>query len=207
LASYQARVTLVLLIVHLVGWVGLAYFRDFFLPITPFQLLFVTALLLSDHRDWRPRFATFAGTVITAGLAIEIAGVQTGVIFGSYRYTEVFGPAIGGVPLLIGLNWLLLTYLTARASTYLVWHPVLTPLAGAALMLALDLMLEPVAIELGFWVWSDGLPPWQNYLAWFLTAWAFHMLAWHLKVYLRSRVAMPLLIIQALFFLSILLTA
>ena len=206
LRSYQVRVTAILLIVQAVGLIGLSFYRELFLPLTPLNLLFATGLLLSDHRDLRPRFWFFAAIVIIGGLALEILGVRTGMVFGTYHYTDLLGPSIAGVPLVIGSNWLLLIYLTGWASHRLVQHALLTPFLGALFMLAFDLLLEPAAIALNFWVWEQGLPPLQNYAAWFLMAFGFHSLAWKLKVRLRSRVAMPLLVILTLFFLCIVLT-
>jgi putative membrane protein len=205
--SFQARSTAVLAILHSVGLLGLIYYEELFRPLTPFLLLVVTALLFSDHDDFRPRFCFFALGVVVLGMAIEILGVRTGTIFGDYRYSSVFGPAIAGVPLLIGIDWLLLTYLTLAASGRLVQHPLLTPLLGAIFMVGLDVLLEPVAIEMKFWIWEEGTPPLRNYMAWFLMAFFFHFIAWTLGLRFRSRVAIPLLIILVLFFLSILLTA
>lgn len=205
--SFRAISTGILVVLHGGGFVGLTFYRELFLPLTPLLLIAVTALLFSDHEDLRPRFWFFAFGVVGAGMLIELLGVRTGMVFGDYRYTEVLGPAIAGVPILIGVNWLLLIYLTFQASGYLMDHPFLTPLLGACFMLGFDLLLEPVAIEMKFWIWEQGLPPWENYLAWFITAFLFHLVAWNAGLQLRSRVAMPLLFVLVAFFISIVLMA
>ncbi len=35
-------------------------------------------------------------------------------------------------------------------------------------MLLMDLLIEPVAIHLGYWSWTGGDIPIQNYLSWFV---------------------------------------
>ncbi len=57
-------------------------------------------------REWTPATARRWGLIIlVAALGIETAGVMTGLIFGSYRYTDRFGPMLGVVPLTIPLAW------------------------------------------------------------------------------------------------------
>ena len=46
------------------------------------------------------------------GMITEILGVQLGWIFGDYQYGEALGYKLFGVPLLIGVNWTLLTLIT-----------------------------------------------------------------------------------------------
>ena len=205
--SFQSIAIRGAILLHAVGLLGLIFFKDLFLPLTPFLLLIVTSLLFADHRDHRPRFWFFSLGVVLAGMTIEILGVRTGAIFGDYHYTGVFGPAIAGVPLLIGVNWLFLTYLTAQASGSLVRHPFLTPLIGAIFMVGVDVLLEPVAYKMDFWVWEKGMPPSENYSAWFITSFLFHFTAWKLGLSFRSRLGIPLLIILLLFFGSIILIA
>ena len=38
---------------------------------------------------------------------LEVAGVATGAVFGSYRYTPALGALVWGVPPVIGWNWVL----------------------------------------------------------------------------------------------------
>ena len=46
------------------------------------------------------------------GMITEILGVQWGWIFGNYQYGDALGYKVLGVPLLIGVNWALLTIIT-----------------------------------------------------------------------------------------------
>jgi uncharacterized membrane protein len=132
---------------------------------------------------------------ITAAISwiFEEAGVVTGLVFGSYEYTSTLGPRIGSVPALIPLAWFVLAY-----PTYIVVNlvaggwPVGTPggprrlvglaLAGAVLMTAWDLVLDPILSGPDYhaWTWGAGGPgtavPAQNSLGWTVTAFAIFVL-------------------------------
>ena len=53
------------------------------------------------------------------GFFIEVIGVKTGFIFGSYYYGAAMGIKILAVPLLIGLNWSILVYSTSLVVQYM----------------------------------------------------------------------------------------
>lgn len=119
--------------------------------------------------------AALSAEIFVLGLGLEYVGVITGVPFGSYKYTGVLVPGLpGGVPLAIGFAWLLVVVastFTARRFLQSVWA---VSLAGAALAVGLDLLLEPVAFRVKhYWQWLApdagyyGVP-WENFAAWFI---------------------------------------
>ena len=70
------------------------------------------ALLLYFHRDWRSSsFGIFVVSVTLIGYWIEVIGVHTSLIFGDYAYDTTLGFKVLDVPLMIGINWLMMTYL------------------------------------------------------------------------------------------------
>ena len=60
------------------------------------------------------------------------------------------GAKILGVPVLIGVNWIILTFITGSLSSFLFKNKFLSVLMGAVFMILLDLLIEPVAPLLGF---------------------------------------------------------
>lgn len=162
----------VVLILHLVGIAGLFWetSRPFFQLVTPLHLLLVTAMLLYFHKGYNRWFTIFALSAFGIGMITEIIGVNTGLIFGEYSYGPVLGPKLMGVPLLIGVNWFLMVYLTGSLFYRMIGNDILAAVAGAALMVIMDLNLEPVAIALNFWQWEMHTIPLSNYLSWFLIA-------------------------------------
>lgn len=137
------------------------------------------------------------------GLFSEILGVQTGLVFGEYSYGKVLGPKILGTPLVIGVNWLMLVYCSSVSINYLLQKdsPFIKALLAAAAMVALDFLIEPVAIKYGFWSWGGEEIPLQNYLAWFAIALVLCFLFQKMIGKKKNKVALALFIMQFLFFL------
>lgn len=196
-----------LLIFYSIGIAGilLPIHPDFIL-LTPANLLVSLLIVLAFHRPWTRSFLYFLLLCYAIGFAAEWLGVQTGLLFGSYAYGHVLGPKAGGTPLIIGINWILLTYSSAMLVQALgsgrrPWW--LRALLSTLLMVGLDVLIEPVAVQQGFWSWAGGEIPLHNYLGW--TAVAFPLqLAYHKKVEAQTNyVAAALFILQFIFFLVI----
>lgn len=101
-------------------------------------------------------------------LILEITGVKTGLIFGEYSYGDVLGFKLFGVPLIIGFNWLFVIAGAYSVSCFISSNKFIIILSTALLSVVFDILLEPVAVKLGYWKWSNGIIPYQNYAAWFL---------------------------------------
>jgi putative membrane protein len=202
LLKYRPHLSIaVLVILYTVGIFGLgSSSRDWFLAATPLTLMISSGLLLLNHAEWNLR-AVFAFVAIgCAGFLVEVLGVKTGIIFGEYAYGPTLGVKLWSVPLVIGLNWLLLTYSTGALVARLRLPNWLQAALAAAAMTALDILIEPVAMALDFWQWEGGMVPIQNYLAWFGVSFAFLLGFQLLKFDKRNPIAIPLLALQVLFF-------
>ena len=90
--------------------------RDLFQSLTPLNLLISIAALAVFHRQWTMQFGIFVFATFWFSYIIEIIGVSTGAIFGEYYYGNALGPKIGGVPPLIGLLWVMLSYISGIIS-------------------------------------------------------------------------------------------
>ena len=111
--------------------------------------------------------------------AIEAVGVVTGYPYGAFEYGVNLGPMIGGeVPAALPLFFLPLV-----VNAYLLCLLLLGDLAGrtavrlpvvVAVVVGMDLALDPAAVSLGFWAYADGGwyygVPWINYVGWVLSA-------------------------------------
>ncbi|MEX0883704.1 MAG: carotenoid biosynthesis protein [Cyclobacteriaceae bacterium] len=168
----------VIVVLHLVGIFGLSwdYSRPFFQWMTPLHLLITTGILMVFHEDWGPKFWLFVFLAFSLGMAAEIIGVKTGMVFGSYHYGKALGIQVFGVPLMIGINWFLLVYLSGGIFDRLLNNDIIAALAGAMLMVIMDLIMEPVAVKLNFWAWEHQEIPFSNYLGWFITAFIIQLI-------------------------------
>lgn len=117
------------------------------------------------------------GALLIAGLGIyalifESIAVMTGLPYGQFNYSDVLGPKIAGiVPFVVFLAWtpllLGLTGLVRRRSV------LVTAAATTMLLVAVDAVLDPAAVGLGFWSWEEpgvyyGVPL-INFVGWVIS--------------------------------------
>lgn len=194
-----------LIIIHIVGVVGLN------LPLTQnlFRNLSWLNLLLSalvvhffmQTKDRRLYF--FYLLVFVVGLVAEIIGVHTQLLFGSYYYTSVLGFSIFGVPLIIGINWVVLTFCTAKwVDIIKLKSLILKILLGSILMVALDILLEFFAVKHQLWIWNNRYyPTIQNFVGWFVVSCCTHFIYRKLWIKTDNAMAKKYLLLLILFLL------
>lgn len=157
-------------LIYTVGLVGLWYAptRSLTASLTPYNIVLCYVLVLAFEPKKNLRFILLSCILAITGFLTEYLGVHYINIFGRYEYGENLGPKLSGVPLLIGFNWFMLTYITQNMYHRLpFWASVL---AGACTMVIYDLLLEPFAMRFGLWSWAGGSVPFRNYLSWFLVS-------------------------------------
>ncbi len=164
----------IICIFQIIGFVGFVINPVFFNALSPVNLLLSAflVLIMSKQDNWK----FYGSLLLVAALSffIEVLGVKTERIFGSYYYGNSFGYKLFSVPLLIGLNWAMLLYSTSQFSKFK--NTTINALFGAFLMVFLDFFMEQNAQKFDFWYWKDGIIPLQNYIAWFLISFVFNLL-------------------------------
>ncbi|MGW8121694.1 carotenoid biosynthesis protein [Roseivirga echinicomitans] len=194
-----------LIAMHTAGVLGL-YFeesRSLFQLLTPFNLLLTAAIIFHFEDDKSTKYFLFLIFTMLFGFFIEVLGVKTGAIFGEYAYGPTLGFKLFEVPLIIGINWAILIYITGIASNKLSNNFWLRCTLGAAMMVVIDLLIEPVAIRFDFWQWTGADIPIQNYISWFLVAFLLHFVFQKLDFSKNNPLAIKLLIIEVAFFISL----
>ena len=168
--------------------------------LTPVNLLLTSALVFYFQKDVSRGFLQFLSIGFLTGLGVEMLGVNTGLIFGQYTYGPVLGPQIWNTPLLIGLNWVLISYcIGCMVQNFSLpkWPKVF---AGVSLLVLLDYFMEPVAMKHNFWSWSNGSIPNQNYLGWACCGFILMLLFFQLPFEKKNSVAVKVGLIQFGFF-------
>lgn len=159
-------------IFHAVGLVLLGGdWRHDLVVLTPLNLLLLAGLYGLASQKPQHLVAYFAPILL--GFIIEVVGTNTGVPFGEYRYSGILGPGLWNTPLMIGVLWWVLLRSFYDLAGRWMNHRLLRTTVTAALMVGLDFLIEPVAIELDFWKWSAAEVPVQNYAAWFIASFVF----------------------------------
>ena len=157
----------------------------------PWLTLIATAFAITHaltYIGWRNTFILFALTY-TVSLLFESVGVATGWIYGPYHYTDQLGPRfLGLVPYLIPLAWFMISYPSLVIAESIVgyrsaearWRSLRVAALAAVVMTAWDLVLDPIMVRMGHWVWEiDGIyfgVPLHNYLGWLVTTFSIFIL-------------------------------
>lgn len=215
--------TAIALLFHVCGLAGILWtpWSAWFINNTPLNLALMAALLIWVQEDRNKYFFLFVGISFAAGMLTEGIGVHTGALFGSYHYGKVLGAAIFDVPLLIGVNWFVITYCSAAVMRQVHkwmnvklerngeaalpgWLTRLSLVADSALLaVVFDWVMEPVAIWLHFWEWTTKAPPVYNYVCWFVVSLGLQLLLRRLPGSRLNHFAVHLFIIQLLFFMAL----
>lgn len=188
---------------YLVGTVGMLIPWSFplFKMLIPYSLLLCFVFLAMFHRskmDARTLF--FSCFVFLFSFFVEVYGVATGIIFGSYEYGKSLGFKLFDTPVLIGLNWLFLVYTTSSLTQFWKMPFILKVLLPSFAMVLYDSVAEQVAPSMGMWHFEGGKVPIQNYLAWFGLAVVFQSLLQYFKIRFENPLSVFVLVLQFLFF-------
>jgi hypothetical protein len=144
----------------------------------------------------------FVALSLGVGTASESLSLGTGFPFGHYYFTQVMGPKVFELPVLLALAyvgmgylaWILALLIAGQAEKRLSGPRLLTlPLLASFIMTAWDLSMEPVWSTIDkAWVWRNGGPyfgvPISNFLGWYLTTYIFYQL---FALYLGGREPLP----------------
>jgi uncharacterized membrane protein len=149
----------------------------------------------------------FVTIILVVSNACENVGVRTSLPFGRYYFTDVMGPKILAVPILLGVAYIGMAYLSwtlamiilgDRQKPLLGRHVVTLPIIAAFMMVSWDLSMDPVwATILRAWVWPQGGAyfgvPASNFVGWYLTVYLiFQSFAIYLHRWSGARTPLPL---------------
>ena len=191
----------VLFILHAVGAVGLnTQWESYFRLLTPVNLLVSTTILILFQEKKNRTFWLVSLVIYLLGFGVEWLGVETGKIFGVYTYGDTLGLKLDEIPLVIGINWLMLVLASSAAAHRLPLPWFVKSFVAAGLMVFMDYLIEPVAIKYDMWSWSTLTIPTQNYIAWFVTAWIMTSIYFYLRFNKLNKVGVGLYLILFGFF-------
>ena len=213
--------TIIALAFHISGFIAIAFFHSAdFLSKTPLNILVCLALIFYTQNKISFSFIAFCVAGFIIGFATEAIGVNTGVLFGHYAYSDLLGPKWKGVPWLIGVQWvvtlycigvgmhMLKTYLLERQPNAFLkfpkWWVTLSVIGDGALLAVLfDWIMEPAAIDMGLWKWQNNQIPFLNYFSWWAVSMVLLIIFHFLPFKKHNLFAIHLFMIQMMFFLLV----
>jgi putative membrane protein len=187
---------------YIIGLIGISipFSREIFIKLTPYALIFNFLLLLIYQKGKsKDRDLIAFILVYLLGYTVEIAGVETGIIFGEYHYGSGLGLKLFDVPLMIGLNWLLLVYISYSIFSF-IKIKILRVFAASSAMVFYDFFVEQVADFMDMWYWEKASVPIENYFAWFVISFVLLSIFAAFNVNTKNKLALPIYTIQLVFF-------
>lgn len=142
----------------------------------------------------------FAAITLVVSNIFENMSILTGFPFGHYYYSDILGPKLFLVPVLIGpaylgtgyLAWTIARVILAVTNPRFPGHLTVTvPLLASFMMVSWDLSFDPIVSTIYHgWIWLDGGSyfgvPFSNFMGWLLTTFVFlQLFALYLKGYQR----------------------
>jgi putative membrane protein len=132
--------------------------------------------------------SVFAGFCLGFGILAESVSLRTGFPFGHYYFTDVMGPKLLELPVLLALAYLGIGYVAWILALLILGYVdkplhgarvVALPLLASVIMVAWDLAMDPNWSTVDHaWVWQDGGEyfgvPVSNFMGWFLTAYLYY---------------------------------
>lgn len=191
----------IILIFYTVGIVGLmSSQRQSFLALSSFNLLLSAVCLWLSYKQMllkRGFDFLFIGIV---GFSAEYIGVHTGILFGNYSYGANLGAKLFDVPLIIAVNWSMLSFVCCSLFVHFSNSPVVKAILSATAMTLLDVLIEPVAVSSDFWSWQNGEIPFWNYCCWWLISFPLHLFLFKRRTIEQNVVSVGLFVVLVVFF-------
>jgi len=168
--------------------------------LTPF-VLFISGLivLIPLRREQQVSFWIWCGSIFIITFIVEVIGIKTDAVFGTYEYGTTLGPKLWNVPVIIGGVWLMVIVGAIRL-TQRIRNPALFLSAVGMLVVLFDLFLEQAATDLDYWEWNSRNVPLQNYAIWFSIGAASALAYRVLKLSIKSLIPLSYFFIQVIFF-------
>lgn len=145
------------------------------------------------------RILLMLGITFVIAFLAEASGVNYGMVFGQYYYSDLLGFKVWGVPLIVALAWEPIIFASYRLAKFLIpaeldesgsigkrvmsW--LCLALIGALATTNWDMMMDPFAVNQGWWIWPTGgtyVPyldkgvPISNFVGWFKVAFVCQVL-------------------------------
>lgn len=170
-AKYPQQILLgVTIFLFLAGVIQYGLGLSYIMRLMPIFLAAIAAVVILVWDAPRRTKAVLGAVTILFGYLIEVFGVHTGLLFGNYSYGSGMGFRLFGVPVTIGITWLLVTLSAWQIVQYSRFSvPQKFVLAGL-LAVVFDLLLEQFAVAYGLWAWKGGEVPLYNYICWFVVS-------------------------------------
>lgn len=202
IAKYKVYISIFIIwLFNVSGIIGILSSKsEWFLGLTPLNLMLYFIIILWNLKKIDIRFLYAFSIPFIIGFLVEFLGVNYSLFFGTYEYGENLGAKTGGVPIMICINWGVLTVITSDISKIISKNTVIRFVLGGFMMMILDVVIEVSAPRFDFWEFENGVVPLKNYIAWFVIASIAHFFYNLFKIESDKKISIQILIAITIFF-------
>ena len=195
------NIAFLMICIYTVGALGHLHadLKPYFLILTPYNLVLTLAVYLVLNTI-KLKDIPLLSIIFTIGFFIEVIGVKTGLLFGVYHYGDSLGLKWLNVPLVMGINWILLSLIGFGLVNKYFTNLIVKSSLAALLIVLLDILIEPIAIQLDYWTWQNNEIPLQNYVMWFIVSFSIQVIINYSKIKIDFKSSLLMLALQLLFF-------
>lgn len=192
-----------LVLVYISGSIGFFINPSFFKPFTWFTLIITCLVFLIHQPVNQPKYLLSFLCLAAFGFSMELLGIDTGMIFGTYHYGNSLGPKFEEVPIIISLNWALLINSGVLLAGYFFEHRLATAFLAAILVVLIDVCMEHIAPLMDMWYFEGGMAGIHNYIGWFCIAFPTSYILHDTFKQGNKKVALVIITLQLLTFGSV----
>jgi len=148
---------------HITVFIGLSVFSS---------LLFAIPVLYVYIKSFKHHFSSLILIGFYA-VAIENIAILTGFPYSTFVYSNLMGPKFLFAPITLPFSWVPI-FILALVIVNKVKNKFQKIVLGGLLMTYFDLVLDPAATNIGFWIWETKTGfynvPYVNFLGWIFTS-------------------------------------
>lgn len=155
----------------------------------PFSLIAIVLFAIFSfthgiHTYGLKKIVVFFGITSVVSWSIESISIVASLPFGSYHYTDLLGPKLGPVPLIVMLVYFIVSYIAWTIAHILLDKfnlslkkegVVRIPIIASFIMVMWNLTFDPFMSTItNHWIWENGGAyfgvPFANFIGWFICA-------------------------------------
>ena len=178
----------------------LSSYSSWFLGYTFLNLLIYVVLITWNLEHISKKFLVAFSIPFFIGFLTEYLGVNYGLLFGTYSYGDNLGFKIWGLPLMICVNWALLTFITADLSKIIHKNIIVRSFLGGLLIMILDVIMEMSAPRFDYWQFENNTISLKNYIAWFIIGSVAHFFYNQLTLKTNMKLSIHIFVAITFFF-------
>lgn len=167
----------------------------------PYLFIFNSLILIWYHRGWYLKFIIWLIFALITAFLYSYFTLHFPNLIGTYHFGASLKYKIGDVPLLMLCYWFIAIYTVMLVTKYAKTDLLSRVTIAAVIFTLIDIVAEPVAMQLDLWRWADKTVPIRNYIGIFVLGVIFSFFFFRLELKLKNPVVLTIFFANFMFYL------